>query len=189
MEKNELKKEEWRPVKGYEGLYEVSNFGRVKSLNYNHTGKEKILKPFKRKDGYLQVILCRNGKGKMFSVHRLVASAFLPNPNNLPQVNHKDEVKTNNCVSNLEFCDCKYNINYGSHNERVAAAQRNNPARSKVVEASKFSDFRTIEFRFASTREADRNGFNHGNVSTCCRGCFNREGNNRYKNLYWRFAK
>ena len=114
-------KEEWRPVDGYEN-YEVSNFGRVKSLNYHRTDKEGILKPGKNKDGYLYVGLCRNGKMKYFKVHKLVAEAFLPNPECFEQVNHKDEDKTNNCVSNLEFCDAKYNSNFGSRNKRIASA-------------------------------------------------------------------
>lgn len=189
MKKNEMKIiEQWKPVEGFEN-YEVSNLGRVKSLNYNRTGIEKVLKSQKRRDGYLQVGLRKDGKLKMFLVHRLVSTAFIPNPLGLPEVNHRDEVKTNNCVSNLEFCDCKYNINYGTRNERIASAHINHPAFSKAVEASKYPDFRTIELRFVSTMEADRNGYGQGNVAACCRGCFNREGNNRYKNLYWRFAK
>lgn len=179
--------EQWKPVEGFEN-YEVSNLGRVKSLNYNRTDKERILKPKKEKNGYLRVCLCRNGKHKWLSVHRLVAIAFIPNPEGFEQVNHKDEVKTNNCVSNLEFCDAKYNNSYGTRMERVSSVQRNDPAKSKVVEASRFSDFREICLRFASTREAGRNGYNQGAVSTCCIGCFNREGNSKYKNLYWRYA-
>ena len=174
--------EEWKPVDGFEGFYAVSNLGRVKSLGNDKSRKEKILKPEKTKKGYLRVNLYRNGKMKHFAVHRLVAEAFLPNPEGFEQINHRDEVKDNNCVSNLEFCDCKYNINYGTHNERVAAA------RSKSVEASRFSDFREIELRFPSTMEADRNGYKQGNVAACCRECFHREGNNKYKNLYWRYA-
>lgn len=173
--------EQWRPVKGFEGLYAVSNLGRVKSLNYNHTGVEKILKPQKNRGGYLYINLCRNGKVKAFKVHRLVAAAFLPNPNNLPQVNHKDEVKDNNCVSNLEFCDCKYNNNYGTRNKKIASDL------SKSVEASRFPDFREIELRFASTREAGRNGYHCGDVSDCCNGRYCSRGN-FYKNLYWRYA-
>lgn len=176
--------EEWKPIDGYEGLYEISNLGRVKSLKYN---KEKILKPGKAR-GYLRVCLCRNGKSKMLSVHRLVAEAFIPNPKRLPEINHKDEDKTNNVVGNLEFCSRRYNANYGTKIERQTASQRNHPAKSKAVEASKFSDFRTIELFFASTMEADRNGYCNQAVSACCRGCFNREGNNKYKGLYWRFA-
>lgn len=173
----------WKPVEGFEGLYEISNLGRVKSLS-----RKKILKPMKDKKGYLQVGLWRDGKRKAFLVHRLVTSAFIPNPEGFEQVNHRDEVKTNNCVSNLEWCDAKYNANYGTRIERQAASLINHPARSKPVEASRFSDFRTIELHFSSTREAGRKGFNYGHVSACCRGCFHREGNNKYKGLYWRFA-
>jgi len=178
------KEEKWKAIAGYEG-YAVSNLGKVKSLKYD---KEKILKPYKHRGGYLFVYLYRNGKRKMFYVHRLVASAFIQNPEGFEQVNHKDEVKTNNCVSNLEWVSRLYNNNYGTRNERISVVQRNDPAKSKVVEASKYPDFRTIELRFASTAEAGRNGYGHTAVSACCNGCFNREGNNKYKNLYWRYA-
>ena len=91
-------KEYWKPVVGYEGLYMVSNWGRVKSMNYRHSGKERILKPLTNSSGYLLVKLCKDGKAKAFTVHRLVAEAFLPNTDNLPLINHKDECKTNNNV-------------------------------------------------------------------------------------------
>ena len=180
--------EQWKPVNGFEN-YEISNLGRVKSLNYNHTGVEKILKSQKDRKGYLAVSLCRDGKVKKLFVHRLVATAFLPNPEGLPEVNHRNEDKTNNCVSNIEWCSRLYNNNYGSRNEKVSAALTNNPARSKPVEASKYSDFREIELFFASVKEAKRNGYNEGAVYYCCKGCYHYEGNNKYKNLYWRFAK
>lgn len=110
--------EEWRPVPGYEGLYEVSSYGRVRSLDrYVKTcygsyrlHKGKVLSPGIRPDGYLVVSL----QYRMFRVHRLVAEAFIPNPDNLPQVNHKDEDKSNNRFDNLEWCDSKYNNNYGT---------------------------------------------------------------------------
>ena len=106
--------EEWRAVPGYEGLYEVSNTGNIKSLI-----KNKIIKYFINKKGYRLVSLSKNGIIKKFSVHRLVAQAFIPNPDNLPQVNHKDEDKTNNNVDNLEWCDAKYNTNYGHRTENA----------------------------------------------------------------------
>ena len=119
--------EEWRPIVGYEGLYEVSSYGRVRSLdmyvkarygNYRlHKGK--VLSPGIRPDGYLFVNLTYNGKHKTITVHRLVAQAFLPNPDNLSEVNHKDEDKSNNRVENLEWCDRKYNLNYGSRKDKV----------------------------------------------------------------------
>ena len=101
--------EEWKEIPGYEGLYEVSNTGNVKSLIKNN-----IIKGFINKKGYIQVSLSKNGIIKKFSVHRLVAQAFLQNPYNLPQVNHRDEDKINNNVDNLEWCDAKYNNNYGT---------------------------------------------------------------------------
>ena len=112
----------WKDIKGYEGLYQVSNKGRVKSLNYRRTGKEKILSSSPNSYGYLIVGLCKNGKQKPFYIHRLVAEAFLTNPNNLLEVNHKDENKENNHVENLEWCDRKYNNNYGSRMERVSVS-------------------------------------------------------------------
>ena len=169
----------WKSIADYEGLYEVSSLGRVKSLKF---GKEKILKPQKDGSGYLQVQLWRNGKMKAFKVHRLVAEAFLPNPLGLPEINHKDEVKTNNIVSNLEWASRWDNMHYGTLYERTTAA------RSKAVEASKFSDFREIELSFNSTAEAGRNGYSSGNVSSCCRGCYSTHRGNFYKNLYWRYA-
>ena len=171
--------EQWKPVEGYEGLYEISNLGRVKSLKY---GKERIMKPGKDGNGYLLVHLYKNGKPKMFKVHRLVAEAFIPNPFDFSEINHINEDKTNNIVSNIEWCNRLYNSNFGTRNKRIASALSN------AIEASKYEDFRTIELRFVSTREAERNGFKHGAVSSCCRGCYHYEGNNKYKGFYWRYA-
>lgn len=103
-------KEEWRDIQGYEGLYMVSDKGRVKSLK---TGA--ILKCGHNGQGYKTASLCKNGKQKNYTCHRLVANAFIENPNNLPQVNHIDECKDNNDVSNLQWCDAKYNNSYSSH--------------------------------------------------------------------------
>ena len=119
--------EEWRPIPGYEGLYEVSNLGRVRSVDRYVKSKGesywlrkgKMLSPTKDKNGYLKVNLSCNGKHNIIRVHRLVTEAFLPNPDNLPEVNHKDEDKTNNRVENLEWCDHKYNMNYGTRNIRA----------------------------------------------------------------------
>ncbi len=113
----------WKPVKGFECLYEVSNKGNVRSLKWYGGNKVKQLKQAEGKHGYCQVNLC-NGKGNMRYVHRLVAEAFIPNPNNLPCINHKDENPKNNCVENLEWCDQKYNCNYGHHNERNSVAHK-----------------------------------------------------------------
>ena len=103
-------KEIWKDILGYEGKYQVSNWGRVKSLNYNNTGKEGIMKLTKDGNGYLQVQLHKDGKVKECRVNRLVAQAFLENPDNLPEVNHKDKNRSNNKLENLEWCDRKYNL-------------------------------------------------------------------------------
>lgn len=115
------KPELWRDVVGYEGLYQVSNFGRVKSLNYHRSGEPRIIAQRQDRYGYKAVNLSKDGAARQVSVHRLVATAFIPNPDYLPQVNHKDEDKTNNTADNLEWCTNKYNMNYGTHNERCAA--------------------------------------------------------------------
>lgn len=112
----------WKDIEGYEGLYQVSNLGRVRSVDrIGGRGRRfngRILKPKVKTGGYLLVNFSKEGKRKMFSVHRLVAQAFIPNPEGLPQINHKDENPSNNRVENLEWCDGKYNCNYGIRNER-----------------------------------------------------------------------
>ena len=114
--------ERWKDIQGYEGLYQVSSEGRVKSLERydacNRLVEEKILKQIEN-SGYLYVQLSKCGTKKRFSVHRLVAENFIPNPNNLQQVNHKDENKKNNKVDNLEWCTSDYNLSYGTRIERI----------------------------------------------------------------------
>lgn len=116
-------KELWKPVVGFEGIYEVSNLGNVRSLDrvitycngIKHKHKGKLLTPKKNiKSGYLEVSLYKGKKGRSFRVNRLVALAFVPNPNNYPMVNHKDENILNNFANNLEWCTAKYNANYGN---------------------------------------------------------------------------
>jgi hypothetical protein len=124
-------KEIWKDIKGYEGLYQVSNYGRVKSLerivDHKKTGKvfhkERILKQ-NTCYGYKTVILCKNSKTKSERVHRLVAQAFIPNPNNMPQINHKNQIRNDNYYKNLEWCDSKYNNNYGNRSEKIAEQTR-----------------------------------------------------------------
>ena len=111
--------EEWKDIIGYEGLYQVSNLGRVRRSG-------KILKGGYNNKGYHTINLCKKGISKSFFVHRLVAIAFIPNPNNLPIVNHKDENPKNNCIENLEWCTYKYNANYGTARERQAQTYFNN---------------------------------------------------------------
>lgn len=128
-------REIWKDTPGYEGLYMVSNFGNVKSLRRivraNTCGArkipEKMLTLCKSASGYYLVVLCKNGKRKSCNVHRLVAQAFIPNPYNLREVNHKNEDKEDNIVSNLEWCDRKYNANYGTGVERQKVSRMKNP--------------------------------------------------------------
>ena len=160
----------WKDKKDYEGHYQVSNFGRVKSIKF---GKEIILKQHIR-GGYYSVNLSKNGILKIFKVHRLVAEVFLPNPNNYKEVNHKDEDKSNNVVSNLEWCDRKYNVNYGSRNKRAAEKL------SKIVLQYDLNGNFIKEWK--SIRECYRNGFCSQHVAACCRGELK-----TYKGFIWRY--
>lgn len=171
----------WLPVKGFEGLYEVSNFGNVRSLNYRHTGEIKVLSVFENKCGYLYVGLFKDGKQKKYRVHRLVAEAFLPNPLNLQQVNHIDENKHNNNVDNIEFCDAKYNNNYGTRNERIVE-KTTNGKHSKIV--LQFNKNGELVREWPSTREASRNGYNNGGVYSCLVG-----KKKYYKGFIWKYKE
>lgn len=135
----------WKDIPGFEGKYQVSNLGNIRSLNYNHTGRPKNLKASKASSGYLLVVLWDGTGHYNKTVHRLVASAFIPNPHDLPCVNHKDEDKTNNTIAlnedgsinfektNLEWCSYKYNNSYGTKGERISAGLINNPLICKPV--------------------------------------------------------
>ena len=107
-------KDEWKDIKNYENIYKVNKNGKIINIKRNKIRKSRI-----DKYGYERIILNKNNKKQNLLVHRLVAEAFIPNPNNLPQINHKDENKQNNNVNNLEWCTQKYNCNYGTKNERA----------------------------------------------------------------------
>ena len=166
--------ETWKEIAGYEGLYEVSDLGRVKSLGNNKSRKEKILKPQKECSGYLQIGLYKDGHGKMLKIHRLVAEAFIPNTQGFNTVNHKDEDKTNNTVSNLEWMSLKDNLNYGTRNKRageaISKANINNPMLSKKVQMLDKSTGELLDV-YPSTMEAWRvTGIAYQNISQCCNG-------------------
>lgn len=138
-------------VPGYEGLYEVSNLGNVKSLR---TGK--LMKLSKNNDGYLATSLTKNGKSRGFFAHKLVALAFLPNPENYNEVNHKDEDKSNNCVENLEWCSHKYNLNYGSYRDKMSKTQtgKKRPRKNKI-EVQEYDPMKSLREELAKEREKD----------------------------------
>lgn len=175
MEKSSQKggnmKEEWKEIENTNKRYYVSNTGKVKSCK---NGKEIILKPQKDKDGYLQVGVTFTTGVKTQKIHRLVSKAFIANPLNMPQVNHKDENKENNNVNNLEWCDSKYNINYGTHIQKVADALRGRKHKAEHIEKIRqnapnsrkviMTDMNGIEIqRFRSASEAGR--FLKGNAT------------------------
>ena len=108
----------WKDIPEYEGKYQASNLGRIKSLNYNGTGKEKLLS-IQKTGNYNHIILNKNGKKKNYSIQKLIALTFIPNPNNYKEINHKDENTRNNHVDNLEWCTHTYNINYGTRKAKV----------------------------------------------------------------------
>ena len=152
-----LPKRIWKDIENYEGLYQVSNLGEVRSLNYKRSNQPHKLKVIKC-GRYYHVHLRKEGKQKTIYVHRLVAKAFIPNPNNLPLINHKDENGRNNLYTNLEWCTCVYNLNYGSHCDKIAKGR-----------ARKVMLLNTGEV-FESMSEAERKtGVTRENINTCCR--------------------
>ena len=160
-------KEIWKDIIGYEGLYKISNYGRVKNKN-------KVLKLKVDKDWYYRIGLSKNNKQKFYFIHRLVAQAFIPNPNDYPQVNHKDQspnkklgIFANNNVANLEWCDCKYNNNYGTVKELKRKAQLNRIDVSKVILQYDLDGNFIKEWK--SQKEIERSlGFKQANISDAC---------------------
>ena len=167
--------EVWKDIEEYEGLYQVSNYGRIRSFdrwvigksNSKRFKKGKILKTVEH-NGYQHIFLYKNGKGKWFYVHRLVAQAFIPNPDNLTEVNHINEIKNDNRVVNLEWCDRKYNVNYGTVKQRIADTKINGK-RSKTVYQYTLDGELVAEY--PSTMEIERQlGYYNNNISACCLG-------------------
>jgi len=190
-------KEHWKPIKGYEGFYEVSDLGNVRSLprtetvtrsglTYTCPYKGKVLKPTHRQHGYLGVMLY--GKGghktrgfKTFAVHRLVAEAFIPNPDNLPEVNHLDEDKQNNRVDNLEWATHIGNTRYGTAIQRRSEKRKNGVGSRKIAQYTMDGVFVR---EFPSLAEATRNGYPASNVHKCIHG--------KYRHAYgylWKYAE
>ena len=151
---------------GYEGLYAITNCGQVWSYR-----KNTFLKPYLAR-GYFKVCLCKDKIRKQVLIHRLVAESFLPNPQNLPQINHIDENKKNNCVDNLEWCNAKYNINYGEHNKKVGKSHCKKVycvELGKVFESAKLA--------------AMQLGLSDSNIAKCCKGKYKTTGG-----YHWEYA-
>ena len=160
-----MSKETWKEIKGYEGLYQVSNLGRIKSLP-KHIGnryfsKEKIMKPQLINGNRLQVRLSREGTVKNFRVHRLVAENFIKNPYNLPQVNHIDENPQNNNVNNLEWCDAKYNSNYGTRIKRISEKHK-----KRIISLDNSGK---IEYYDSTTEAQQKNNVSRSSIIKCCK--------------------
>lgn len=179
-----MENEIWRPVKGYEGLYEVSNLGRVRSLARTCKSRGGCRKPIKERvlcsevtAGYVRVNLSMDGYMRHYLVHRLVAEAFIPNPENLPMINHINEDKTDNRVENLEWCTASYNINYG---ECVIKIKKNQPHKRPVCQYDK--DW-VLLAEYQSLHEAGKlSGVRWQDISACCCG-----RQNTAKGYIWRY--
>ena len=179
-----MTKEVWRDINGYEGRYQVSSMGRVKSLERiiikkdgrKFTVKERVLKPGADGGGYLRVGLCDGEKQKTLKVHRLVCEAFHENPDNKPQVNHINEIKTDNRASNLEWATARENSNFGTRNERLGKAQS-----KSIGQYTRYGELIKI---WPSTNEVQRQtGFSQGNISLAANG--------KYKQAYgfiWKYV-
>ena len=162
--------EEWKDIKGYEGKYQVSNTGKVRSLKYRRSNHIKEMAPQNNGHGYYWVAF-RNGSGKKDYnyVHRLVAEAFIENPHGYETVNHLDEDMANNMVDNLEWCTMKYNLSYGTrHSREIVTQQKTHPNRKAVAQYDINGKLIKV---YGSQREAARDtGLYSTSISMCCRG-------------------
>lgn len=164
--------EEWRDIIGFDGLYQVSNFGRVKSLNYNGTGKEKVMSGSLNRDGYIKVTLTKDKKKYSRTVHRLVAEAFIPNLENKPQVGHLKtlpdgtEDKTANEAWNLAWMTPLENNIFGTRTERLSKTKTNGKKSKKVYQYTLDGLLIAI---WPSVNECGRNGYTVADIANCCK--------------------
>ena len=171
--------EVWKDIEGYEGKYQISNKGNVKSLNYRNSGRSQNLVPKVNNAGRLWVELASNGKTKPMLIHRLVAMAFIPNPNNYPQINHKDENVKNNHAGNLEWCTGDYNIKCFLDRHKV----RGRPKKLKTPILQLDKEGNVVKRWDDSIAIKEKNGWSVWSILQCCRG--NRKTAYGFK---WQFA-
>ena len=166
--------EVWKDIEGYEGRYQVSNLGNVKSLNYGGHGYEKNLTPKVNNSGRLWVELMKDGEKKQFLIHRLVGFAFIPNPMNLPQINHMDENPKNNRVDNLEWCTGLYNVRYYLERHPNIARERKTPSRRNRKIGLKINQIDSdgcVVKTWDDVREIVNNvGYSQWSITQCCDG-------------------
>lgn len=171
--------EEWKPIEGYEGLYKVSNLGKIQSLA-RKTTSGKILKSTLQ-NGYLKVMLCKNNKKRWYSIHRLVAEAFISNPKNYPIVNHIDGNKLNNNFYNLEWCTAKENISHAIKNKLKVFKRSGEHKLSKKV--YQFDLQGNLIKKWDCLNDIQRElGLSKGNISNCCHGRLQKT-----KGYVWRY--
>ena len=176
--------EEWKDINGYEGLYQISNTGKVKSIGrHKKQGArpiewqdDMIIKQRKNRCGYFYLILHKDGEKKTKTIHSLVGEAFIENPEAFPQINHKDENKENNHSSNLEWCSASYNVNYGTRNERSKKTQQKPVAQLNL-------DGTLIKVWDGVSEAARGLGIYTGNISSCCKGRLHKTGGYRWESI------
>ena len=159
--------ENWKDIEGYNGLYQISNLGRVKSLNYRNTGKEKILKPCKINNGYLLVALCKNGKSKHYLVHRLVAEHFITNPDNKSCIDHINTDRTDNRVCNLRWVTHKENINNPLTIDKHLKKLKENFSKP-ILQLTLTGEL--VKKWYSAAEAAKELGINQNCICQCCKG-------------------
>lgn len=189
----------WKDIEGYEGKYQVSNLGNVKSLNYNRTGKEKILKFKENRDNYLQVGLYKDGKEKAYYVHRLVAEVFIDKVEGKDFVDHIDGNRQNNVYTNLRYCTHKENCNFELCKKHQSEAQK-----GKYIGEKNHMYGKTGELHhrskpvlcletgqiYGSTYEIERElKINHSSISACCNGKQKFAGKLNGEKLHWKYIE
>lgn len=176
--------EVWRDIEGFDG-YQVSNMGRVKNLNYNRTGEERVLQATDNGQKYLVLSLCKDGKKYNKRVHRLVAEAFLPNPDNKPEIDHINTDRRDNRVENLRWCTNKENINNPLTIRKLSInAKKCEFGKSRSISVEQYSKDGLLLETYPSAAEAERQtGINHTSITACCR---NQQGS--AGSYLWRYA-